>query len=748
MYKHILIFILLFQITCIAQSQKNAVVGQVVNAAGEGLSQVQIGKVGSPSIIYSDSNGRFSFQTLDKGIISLAFRHLGYLTQIKNVHIEDHKLCYVTLTAEQLDLSTIVIKSDQNKQNATIGKLDMQLRTVSSSQDLLRLVPGLFIAQHAGGGKAEQIFMRGFDIDHGTDFAIYADGIPVNMPSHAHGQGYADLHFLIPETVRELEVNKGPYTTRYGDLATSGSGEFKTLNSLDKSIVKLEYGNFNTKRALLMLNVANKTLLSSKMHENLYIASEYKYTDAYFASKQNFNRFNVFAKYTGITQKGSMLQISLSNFQSHWNASGQIPERKVMDGSITPFGSIDSTEGGQTSRSNFNIIYNKPIRNGFVKQQLYYSRYNFNLYSNFTFFLIDSIHGDQINQADHRNLFGYNGTIQKNGKLWSKNIQTTLGAGLRYDIADIQLNHTQQRTFLNSIVSGKLNQANGYIYADENIGLTAKLKMNIGLRIDAYQFKFNNTLNGDQSGNVFKALASPKLNFFYTHNNRIQYFARSGYGFHSNDARAVVVGGLQNTLPRALGYEVGTTLKPKPRLLINIALWALHLQSELVYVGDAGIVEPAGKSKRVGIDIGARYQAAKYIFIDADFNMNTAKLVEEPIHANYIPLAPTFTSTGGITYKRQTGLNGSIRYRYMADRPAIEDYSLIAKGYLLVDAIANYTYKNFVGSITMENIFSSAWKEAQFATESRLKNEQNPITEIHFTPGTPRAIRVSIAYKF
>jgi outer membrane receptor protein involved in Fe transport len=648
-----------------------------------------------------------------------------------------------------ISIKTINIEGKRSNQSLIFSKLDLQLRPLGSSQDLLRMVPGLFIGQHAGGGKAEQIFMRGFDIDHGTDFAIYVDGMPVNMTSHAHGQGYADLHFLIPETVAELEVNKGPHTAKYGDLATAGSGEFKTLNTLNQNRLKLEYGMFGTKRVLGMVNLLPKSNhLFSRKKEDLFMAVEYKYTNSYFEQGQDFNRFNIFTKYNGELNNGDKLSISLSTFKSSWSASGQIPVRKVNDGSITNFGSIDPSEGGKTARTNFNIMHEKKIGEKVWKNQVFYSRYDFELFSNFTFFLNDSINGDQIHQADNRNILGYNSSLNFKNQLFGRKLNTTLGAGLRYDNANIQLNNSAKQEILSTVVAGKLNQVNGSVYAETDYQVTKKLKLNLGSRADIYHFDFKNTLFDTASGQKMKMIISPKANLYYDFKKNVQFYAKSGFGFHSNDARAVIVGNLENTLARAFGNELGTVVKPSDKILLQLTLWSLHLQSELVYVGDEGIVEVAGRTGRVGVDLGLRYELANYLYLDLDLNVNKGKLLDEPGNANRIPLAPTFTSAAGISYKAQKGLNGNIRYRWMGDRAATEDNSIIAKGYFLCDAVVNYNFKKYQVGFAVENIFNQSWKEAQFATESKLQNENQSVTEIHFTPGTPFFARVNFSYLF
>jgi hypothetical protein len=304
----------------------------------------------------TDINGYFEFTGLHIGEYELTFRGMGFAEAKQKVQVEKDGIIKIAVqikpSAINLKEVTIIQKQQINNPNR-INNIDIQLRPVNSAQDLLRLVPGLMIAQHAGGGKAEQIFFRGFDCDHGTDFAISVDGMPVNMVSHAHGQGYVDMHFVIPETIKELDVQKGPYNVRFGDFATSGGAAFQTYNFLDKSKLQLEYGQFNTFRGLIILDILkNNKHLFSKQKESFYIASEYKYSDAYFESPQHFNRFNFFSKYHGLLSDRTSLTFTASTFASKWNASGQVPERVIENGSISRFGAIDNTEGGNTSRTN------------------------------------------------------------------------------------------------------------------------------------------------------------------------------------------------------------------------------------------------------------------------------------------------------------------------------------------------------------------------------------------------------------
>ncbi|MBA3664821.1 MAG: TonB-dependent receptor [Bacteroidetes bacterium] len=654
------------------------------------------------------------------------------------------------LVQKGINLKEVIVSESNANATQVISKIDLQLRPTNSAQDLLRLVPGLFIAQHAGGGKAEQIFLRGFDCDHGTDFSVNIDGMPVNMVSHAHGQGYADFHFVIPETVDKLKVFKGPYNTAYGDFATSGAGEFSTKNNIGKSMLKLEGGQFDTYRGLLMLDLLQGKHLFTKYNENFYVAGEYNYTNSYFESKQHFNRYNIFTKYSAQLNARNYFSFSGSTFSSHWDASGQIPNRAVNDGAITRFGSIDNTEGGKTGRTNFNASLTTTLKNGAViKNQAYYSYYDFSLYSNFTFFLHDSINGDQINQTESgRNIYGYKFTLEKNNLVGGKNFKTLMGAGTRIDDGQSSLRHSVKRVILDTFSIGHLNQQNAYAFLDESINLTSKLTLNMGVRFDYFYFKYHNYRSDSLSGMKQVPKVSPKLNLYYNLSDDVQLYAHAGYGFHSNDARSVVVKSSQNNLPTALGYELGSTFKLGKSIIVNAAAWGIDLQSELVYVGDEAIVEITGATRRLGADLSVRWQLNNNIFIDGDLNYNHGRYLALPSGSNYIPLAPGLTSTGGISYLKSKGFNGSLRYRYMNSRPANEDNSTVALGYFLMDAVLNYTTPKFVIGLSAENILNTRWNQAQFDTESRLKNETQSVTELHYTPGTPFYLKGSITFLF
>lgn len=728
----------LFLLTVVKASAQQ-VKGSVLNNESKPVHHAQVTNLRSGSHAHTDSTGSFLIETTTPGdTLRVTAEHYQTLNVIAANGLK------ITLEEDRLMLQEVVITNNLKHLN-TIAKIDLTTQPVFSSQDLLRKVPGLFIGQHAGGGKAEQIFLRGFDIDHGTDINISADGMPVNMVSHAHGQGYADLHFLIPETISNIDFDKGPYFADKGDLATAGYVAFSTKNALDKSTIGLDVGQYNTYRLLGMLNLVNNGKQSA------YFASEYLFADNYFDAPQNFGRINLFTKYASKLDNGDSFSVSASHFTSKWDSSGQIPLRAVEDGQISFYGAIDPTEGGNTTRSNFILQHTKVIDStSSVKSSAYLSYYGFELYSNFTFYLNDPVNGDQILQKENRILGGFNSEYQKLWGVGEGKIAYKLGTGLRRDQTnDTELSHTVNRTtVLEQLSLGDISQANmfGYTSGEYTVG---NWLINAGLRYDYFKFGYENELIATYNNTVVnKGILSPKLNFMYTPTNKVQFFLKSGKGFHSNDTRVVVSQQGRKILPAAYGSDLGTVWKPLPNIIINSAVWILYLEQEFVYVGDEAVVEPSGKTFRKGADFGLRWQLAPWLFFNSDFTYTHARSTASPAGQNYIPLAPITTLTAGISVKDLKGFSGSIRSRVLGNRSANESYSVTAKGYMVTDATISYQMGSVSLGVNVDNIFNVKWRETQFLTQSRLYNETSPVEEIHFTAGTSFNARLMMRYTF
>ncbi len=556
-YIYLALPVLFISLTAIAQNKRTSVIETGIIITEQKKSPVEAVTISFyPGLQVTSTNGqgRFSFikPENDNGD-SMAISAIGY--QKKKISYKDfsNQNHIIELYEDVIELNAVTVSLNPGNQNQIISKIDIQTRDVTNSQEVLRLVPGLFIGQHAGGGKAEQLFLRGFDIDHGTDINISVDGMPVNMVSHAHGQGYADLHFLIPELIENVSFNKGPYYAEKGNMTTAGYVDFRTKKMLPANMIKLEAGQFNTYRALGMMNLLPEK--REKKGQHAFIASEYMYSNGYFDNPQDFNRLNLFGKYYGKIGKHNDLSVSASTFSSKWKASGQIPERALHNGLIGYFGAIDPNEGGNTGRNNINLQLQTSLGNGdFLRNQVYYTQYDFELYSNFTFFLKNNLDGDQIRQKEKRDLFGYNSSYTHIAFAGNKKITSDIGLGFRIDkTRDSELSRTKNRQqLIEPLKLGDINELNTGIWINETIQWNDKLSINTGVRLDYFDVSYKNKLLNNKLDKANAGIISPKLNFYYQLNKKAQLFLTTGKGFHSNDTRVVVQTGGKEISARCL----------------------------------------------------------------------------------------------------------------------------------------------------------------------------------------------------
>jgi hypothetical protein len=402
-----IVFLLFLSVPVFAQHIIRGTITDSVNNEPLPYAVIRIGEKGMA--VTSDQEGYFQVSVSGK-INQLTISLIGYREEHLDISNNSRPL-QIRLKRGPVEMETVTITPQSgNATFHTLSALDLHLRPVNSSQDLMRLVPGLFLGQHHGGGIAEHIFLRGFDADHGTDVNVSVDDMPVNLVSHAHGQGFSDLHFLIPELVNRYEFGKGPYNAERGDFTTAGYVAFHTAEMLEKNTVKLEAGQFQTGRLLAMIN-----LLSDKAKlrgESAYIAGEAAYTNGPFDFPQHFSRINLYGKYNVNLTAKEKLSITLSTFSSQWRSSGEIPSRAVEQGLIGRFGYLDSLQGGNTARSNVIARLGSSLSpDWYMQNQVYYTRYTFSHRYNDTFFAEDSINGDRLRQQESRDVFGYNGKM-------------------------------------------------------------------------------------------------------------------------------------------------------------------------------------------------------------------------------------------------------------------------------------------------------------------------------------------------
>lgn len=739
----------------------------------------------------ADLGGHYHLKGLDTGSIQVEFRLLGYETIVRRAQLADgDNALDVRLPPAPIHLGEMLVRADRPLSAASsraVRDFDLQVRPKATAQQLLQMAPGLIIAQHAGGGKAEQVSLRNFDADHGTDVAISVDGIPVNMVSHGHGQGYADLHFMIPDVIEGLDVHKGPYFTQFGNFATAGAVAFRTRSHLPENLLRIESGSFATSRATLLYQ-----LPLEEPDNTVYFAGEYYGTDGPVDSPQGLRRMNVFAKYHSHLSERASLTVDAGGFTSAWKASGQIPQRAIDRGIIDRFGHIDDLEGGSTGRQNLNITFRAHgRRNSNFTSRIWGSWYDFKLFSNFTLFLDHPAEGDMIEQVDDRVLFGFDNTYSLYHDVGGRLAHARFGGGLRADNTDVALWHSPDRIRQASLVDSRVVERNGYLWGQEEIFLNPRLRLILGLRADYFTFNVEDRLEGlpgdlpHASGVAQDEILSPKAGLVYSPTTRLDLFLNAGSGFHSNDARAVVIDrrakaiaqrlrdGLASEqeidarlqaqhidpdhlsaglLPRAIGAEIGARTRlgagPVEGLNLAAALWWLDLEEELVYVGDGGMTEPSGQTRRIGLDLEARAQLSDWLWADADVTLSQGELVDEPADANEIPLAPRVTSEGGLSARHPSGFDASLRYRLVGDRPANEDDTVTAEGHFLLNADLGYRLDRWLVHLSLENLLNTEWNEAQFDTESRLPAEDEPVSELHFTPGNPRGARLGVSFLF
>ena len=621
---------------------------------------------------------------------------------------------------------------------------DFELRPQGRPADVMRLIPGFVIGQHQGGGKAEQYLLRGFDADHGTDVALFVDGLPVNLRSHAHGQGYADLHFLIPETVKLVEGFKGPYFVEFGDFNTAGAVTFVTRDFVEKNTVEAAGGMFNTQRYVALLSPTRDALKS-------LVALEAYRNDGPFEHPNGYERFNLFAKASATVTEGMDLSLWASHYQATWHGSGQIPERAVRAGLISRFGSIDPNEGGATQRTNLNLAWRwRPSEDQLASVHAYATYYALTLFNDFTFFLNDPQNGDAIEQRDRRVLAGLDSQYQHRSRPFGVGVTSTAGFQYRIDTPHVVLANAVQRHPIGRVQDADVIEQSYSPFLKFDLVPINGLRVVTGARGDIFHYDVSqrvNTTGGDLNGNVTRSRPNVKTNLILGPWYDTELFANFGTGFHSNDARAVILDPKLAALPTARGYEFGAKTRVMPRVELSATYWVLDLDSELVLSGDAGTTEPAGSTHRAGWEVGTRIGLLDWLTFAGYVTVTTNAEFDDTHKA--VPLAPRLTSLADLTARLPWGLSASLEMRHLGDRFADEDKQQTARGYTLFNLTARYRYKMLEAFMSIENLFDTEYREAQFFFTSRLPGEPaGGVPDIHFTPGTPRSVLSGLALRF
>ncbi|MBB4087535.1 TonB-dependent receptor [Sphingomonas carotinifaciens] len=628
----------------------------------------------------------------------------------------------------------------------TVGYDDFANRPVSRVGELAENVPGLIATQHSGTGKANQYFLRGFNLDHGTDLAGFVDGVPINMRSHGHGQGYLDLNFLIPELVERIDYGKGPYAAEAGDFSAAGTVRFKTADALARPIAEATVGSYGYARVLAAGSgaIGNTTLL---------LALDGTLSNGPWVLDEDLRKINALAKLSHGSDTAGW-SIKLDAYHATWTSTDQVPLRAIESGAISRFGFIDPTLGGRTTR--FDAV--GEWRAGGTRATAFATYYDFGLTSNFTYYLNDPVNGDQFQQADRRGIFG--GSLQHafaQGEVLGRPTTFRLGADLRYDlIGRVGLYTSTQGRRTGSIRQDRVDEGSANLWGDMETHLAPSLRLHLGANLAMYGYDVRSDLAAN-SGSGSDALLAPKASLAWRVMPTLELYANYGESYHSNDARGATVtvdpatGVAADRVPllvRARGQELGARLETRS-ITATLVAYHLTLASELVFVGDAGSTEPNAASRRYGAEATLFWRASPTLVLDAQGALTNARFRGVAAGEDRIPNAVGEVLSGGATWTPTGPLSITARVRHFGSAPLIEDNSARSRPTTLVNAGAYYTIGKARLGIDVLNLFDSRDADITYFYASRLPGEPaEGVDDYHLHPVEPRQVRASIRYSF
>jgi hypothetical protein len=638
---------------------------------------------------------------------------------------------------------------------------DFELRPMRNPSDLLRLIPGLWTAQHQGGGKADQIFLRGFDADHGTDVAVFEEGVPMNLRTHAHGQGFADQHGVIPEMVDSVEVRKGTYFADLGDFATAGSMRYTWRDQLpgDQTIdFKTEGGSFDTSREYLAISPYK----TDSTHT--IVAGEAYYTNGPTDAPQDYLRLNLFAKGTEYVTKDLELSAWTTIMKTSWSGSGQIPLLAVQEGLIGNFGAIDSTEGGRSSRINTQAQLRwTPTASDLFQTRIWACQEYLRLNTDFHFFELSDGTGllpEGIQQDDQRWMAGGDTRWEHTQKVLGADTKLTVGLETRNDLIDLQLRHQIHREVLSDIVNVHVVESSAAEYAELEVKPINGIRVIGGVRGDEFNYTVTDQGGAEQQiqGNKNDSLPQGKgsiiLGPFKSTDPEAstELYFDVGSGYHSNDARVVVENPHGVTLPQVITYEVGARTHAWDRLDVGVDFFLIDVQSELTFDGDDGTVSPNGPTRRLGVELEFRYRISdEWLWAEEDFTYCEGRFTRTNLP---IPEAPRLFERTGLMLKTPIGIQAFLNANFLGRRP-LDDAGLVDSPNQFTADLAIKWIPTFDGwkdhfelFCRIENVFNAKWREAQFYDHFQLQGMPAPVSGITYTPGAPRSVYGGVEIKW
>lgn len=638
----------------------------------------------------------------------------------------------------------------------------IETRPLLRPGELIELVPGMIVTQHSGDGKANQYFLRGYNLDHGTDFALWVDGMPVNMPTHGHGQGYADINFVIPELVSRVGFRKGPYFAEEGDFSSAGVARLRYFDRLPEGIATVTLGSNNFRRGV----IANSSEFASG---DVLYALELVGNDGPWELEQKLRKLNAVLRYSQGTERDGF-SFTVMAYESKWNATDQIPQRAVDQGLIGLYGNLDPTNGGRTHRYSASFSGAKPTGPGTLRVDSYLINYGLDLWSNFTYFAANPATGDQFQQTDRRTVYGFNPSYAVVTPMFGLDTVTTIGVQSRYDdIRRVALYDSQARAITGTTREDAVRQMSLGLYLQNSAQWTPWFRTLAGARVDHYRFDVTSNV-AENSGQRTDTLASPKLSLIFGPWAQTEYFVNAGYGFHSNDARGTVIRvdpkdvstpvDRVKPLVRTRGSEVGVRTEIIPGVQSSLALWGLEQDSELLFVGDAGTTEASFPSQRRGVEWINYLRPLDWMLIDAELAITRARFKDNPA-GDRIPGAVERVATLGVTIDGFGPWYGALQVRHFGPRPLVEDNSVRSQGTTIANLRLGYTIEKHLRlHVDVLNLFGSRRDDITYFYGSCLRNEVGVVPECpaggggdgvndrHFHPVEPRQLRVSIIGRF
>ena len=677
----------------------------------------------------------------------LAFLIFTFTFATDNVltHV-DEMLEEVTVTGRK----KVLVGEARSASEGVISQVDIYKRPVQRPGDILEAVPGLIVTQHSGSGKSNQLYLRGFNLDHGTDFATWIDGMPVNMRSHGHGQGYTDINFLMPEIIEEMSFVKGPYHSEIGDFSSAGGVHIETIDQLDKKSIKVGLGENGFNRILAM---GSKKIESEVITGALELQG---YDGPWIDINEDVNKVNGFFKFARNNELGKR-SITAMIYDNEWNSADQIPSRAISEGIIDDFGSLDKTLGGSTRRMSVSSEYSHDHKTNKVVWRSYIIGYELDLWSNFTYLLDDPVGGDQFKQKDKRTIFG--GSYEN---LWVGNTESftehRFGIDFRHDAVDeVGLYRSREREIMGPIREDQVDESSISSFYEMSFDLGSSWRAVLGIRADAFKFKVNSkdyNLTDDDSDFIL----SPKASIAYAFSDNNEMYFSYGNGFHSNDARGVITFrdpiteeklSPADPLVKSTGFEWGIKALINEQLNTSLAVWSLELDSELLFVGDAGNTEANRPSKRWGIEFNNLWSINEIWSLEADFAYSNAKFNDDDLENRSVPGSLKNVASGILSAEYPSGFFASFSFRYFGEVPLIEDGSIKSEGSTYANLALGWLMDDWQVQLDILNIFDSNDHDIDYFYASRLAGEPaNGYEDIHYHIFEPRQIRFYLSKEF